>query len=312
MKKFLIRVSLFVMLLAMSILTVFFMANGRSDSFYLRFTSKKQSSLIIGTSRAAQGLQPAVLNAIIYNESAKRFYNYSFSLLDSPFGPAYYESIQKKLDPNASDGIFIISVDPWSISGKTEAPDNTAGFDENKGFVGKTKYVNLDPNIPYLVSSYQEPYINIILKRNRKTPLFLHEDGWLEVNATEDSAALVKSREEKLAYYRKNYLPAYRYSAARFKYFIKTIDLLKMHGTVYLVRLPVDKKMFDIEDELMPGFDSTMDNFARKKGVQFFNFRKLKNEYRYVDGHHLHQNSGKEVSAVIAGWILQTQLNKKQ
>lgn len=311
MKKFLIQVYLFSALLFLGMLAVFFLADGRSDPYYLRFTSQQQASLIIGTSRAAQGLQPTVLNQIIYGNTGKQFYNYSFTLLDSPFGPAYYESIKKKLDSGTGDGHFIISVDPWSISSKTENPNDTSGFKENKSFIAKTAFVNINPNIPYLLQSYNEPFINILLKRKKETALHLHEDGWLEVNLPLDTVALAKNGATKLAFYRKNYLPVYKFSGIRLQYLIKTIDLLQQHGKVYLVRLPVHKSMFDLENELMPDFDTKMDSLSKNENVPYLNFRQLKNKYLYVDGHHLYKTSGKEVSALMAGWILQNGVDPK-
>lgn len=303
MKKFVSQVFLFSALLIMSMLVVFFMANGRSDPYYLRFTSGSQSSLIIGTSRAAQGLQPSVFNQIIYKNTAHHFYNYSFSLIDSPFGPAYYKSIQKKLDPATSDGIFVIAVDPWSISSTTENPDDTVNFTENKTFVGTTDFVNLNPNLPYLIQSYSEAYINIIRKWKIVTAHYLHKDGWLELNVPNNSIAFAKSTATKLAFYRKIYLPEYKFSGVRLEYLNKTINLFQKHGKVYLVRLPVNQSMFEIEDELMPDFDDKIKNMASSLNIQYFNFRQLPNDYLYVDGNHLYKTSGKEVSAIIAEWI---------
>ena len=120
MKKFLLNASIFSALLTGSILAVFFIADGRSDSYYTRFTTGTQHSLVIGTSRAAQGINPQVLDEIIYKNNEHHFFNYSFSLFDSPFGPAYYKSITKKLNPVVTDGIFIIAVDPWSVCSKNE------------------------------------------------------------------------------------------------------------------------------------------------------------------------------------------------
>lgn len=308
MKKFLRQVSLFSTLLLLSMLAVFFMADGTSDPYYLRFTSSQQSSLIIGSSRAAQGLQPAVFNEIVYKNAGKQFYNYAFSLLDSPFGNAYYESIKKKLNPRSRDGIFIISVDPWSISSETLNPNDKADFPESKNFIGKTKYVNLYPNIPYLVRSYNQPYMNIITNRGKRSALYLHKDGWLEVNAPMDSVAVEERLAAKLTFYRKNYLPVYRISNERLNYLSKTIKLLQQYGRVYLVRLPVHKAMLAIENELMPEFDLIIDSITKVNNVPFLNFGLLTNQYQYVDGHHLYKASGKEVSALIASWILQTSL----
>lgn len=303
MKRFLIQVFLFSVLLLAGMLVVFLLANGKSDAYYVRFTTPRQSSLILGTSRAAQGLQPSVFNEIIYKNKAQQFFNYSFSLIDSPYGPAYYESIKRKLDPNTGDGIFIVTVDPWSISDTAADQNNADDLIENKSFISKTKYVNLNPNLFYLIKSYNEPYINIIRKWNSTTALNLHKDGWLEVDAPMDSVHVAKSLAAKLAFYRKNYLPAYKFSDLRLNYLSKTIKFLQQHGKVYLVRLPVHQSMFTIENELMPDFDDKINAIARDENIPYLNFSLIENEYQYVDGNHLYKTSGKEVSAIVARWI---------
>ena len=306
MKRFLIQVVLFSAFLLMGMLTVFFMANGKSDAYYVRFTTPHQSSLILGTSRAAQGLQPVVFDEIIYKNKAKQFFNYSFSLIDSPYGPAYYESIKRKLDPGTRDGIFIVTVDPWSISDTAADLNNADYFIENKSFISKTKYVNHNPNLFYLVKSYNEPYINIIRKWNTTTALNLHKDGWLQVDAPMDSVQVAKSLAAKIAFYRKNYLPAYKFSELRLNYLGKTIEYLQQHGKVYLVRLPVHKMMFTIENELMPDFDDKINAIARDENIPYLNFSLIENEYQYVDGNHLYKTSGKQVSGIVAAWIAQS------
>jgi hypothetical protein len=304
MKKFLIHILLFTVFLLISILFVFFIANGKSDSYYVRFTTPRQHSLIIGTSRAAQGLQPAIFNEIIYKDKAHHFFNYSFSLFDSPYGYAYYESIKKKLDPKTTNGIFIITVDPWSLCSKTENPNDSANFMENNSFISKTQYVNLNPNIPYLVKSYSEPYISIIRKWKQPDGMYVHTDGWLEIDASMDSSSVAKRLNDKIGDYRKNYLPFYKFSSVRLHYLSKIISFLKGHGKVYLVRLPVQQGMFDIEDELMPDFDEKVKSTAEKLNVQYLNFKKMINNYQYVDGGHLYKSSGKEVSYIIANWVM--------
>lgn len=305
MKKFLIRFFLFSSILLSGILFVFFLADGKSDPYYLRFTTGRQSSLIIGTSRAAQGLQPTVFDEILYKNTGRHFFNYSFSLIESPFGPAYFKSIQRKLDPDTKDGIFIIAVDPWSVSSTAKNPNDSAGFSETKSFMGKTKYVNLNPNIPYLINSYDEPYVHILKKWKSSPALYLHKDGWLEVNTSLDSMA--KSMELKMAFYRNNYLPVYKFSTLRLYYLSNTISFLQKHGRVYLVRLPVHQRMFDMEDELMPDFDDKISGLAKQTNVKYLNFKLLKNNYDFVDGHHLYKTSGKRVSAFVAEWVVQSQ-----
>ena len=63
MKKFLVKVGVaLLMVLAVHGITVLVFGNGKIDGFYLRFTTPKQHSLVIGNSRAAQGIVPSVVN----------------------------------------------------------------------------------------------------------------------------------------------------------------------------------------------------------------------------------------------------------
>jgi hypothetical protein len=304
MKKFLTETFLFMVLLLITILAVFYMADGKTDSYYARFTTGRQHSLILGTSGAAQGLQPVVFDSIIYKNKGKHFFNYSFSLFDSPFGPDYYESIINKLDPAVKDGIFIIVVNPWSLSSNLQNPNDSANFMEHKGFMGKTKLVNLYPNIPYLVKSYGEPYINIIRKWKSTTDMYVHKDGWIQIDVSMDSAEVAKRITTKVEDYRKNYLPVYKFSSLRFNYLYKTIVFLQQHGKVFLVHLPLSPVMSDMEYEVMPDFDDKINTLAEKTKAGYLNFKKMDNPYQYVDGNHLYKTSGKEVSGIIARWIV--------
>lgn len=303
MKKFLTEVLLFSAVLLITMLAVFYMADGKTDSYYLRFTTGKQHSLIIGTSGAAQGLQPVVFDSVLYKNSEHHFFNYSFSLFDSPFGPDYYSSIKRKLDPAVQNGIFIIVVNPWSLCSDLKNPNDSANFIEHKGFMGKTKFVNLNPNIPYLVESYGEPYINIIRKWKGTADMNLHEDGWMEIDVSMDSAEVAKRIAVKEEDYRKSYLPVYKFSTLRMEYLYKTISFLQVHGKVFLVHLPLSPVMSDLEYELMPDFDEKMHMLVEKTKVGYLDFRKMDNPYQYVDGNHLYKTSGKIVSEIVAGWI---------
>ncbi|MCU0370223.1 MAG: hypothetical protein MUC31_02320, partial [Bacteroidales bacterium] len=251
MKKFLIEVLVFLVILLTSFYLIFLRADGKTDAFYLRLTTKKQHSLILGNSRAAQAIKPSVLNDVL---SRNDLFNYSFSIHLSPYGPTYLNSIKRKLDQDTKDGIFILSVDPWSISTVSADPNDTAKFGELKMFLGKIRHVNLYPNVPYLFSSYDKPYYNLLL--NAKSPTTLHRDGWLEVNVTMDSAKVKRRIERKISQYRKGNLPTHKFSEVRLEYLIKTIEYLKNFGKVYLVRLPVITEIMAIEQELIPDFDS--------------------------------------------------------
>ena len=294
-------------LLTASILAVFLIADGKSDYSYNRFTTGAQHSMIFGTSRSAQGLVPSVFDEVIYKNKNHHFFNYSFSLLDSPYGPAYYESIKKKLDPSVKDGIFIVTVDPWSLSSTNKDPNDSLNFIEKKKFMGKTKNVNLNPNIPYLVESYEEPYINILRNWKGTTYHNTHKDGWLEIIVDMDSETVAKRLETKIKFYRENYLYTYKFSSVRWNYLVKTISFLQNHGKVYLVRLPAHQKILEMEDELMPDFDSRIHELCKGFNLDYLNFKLMENNYQYVDGNHLYKTSAKELSYKAANWIAEKQ-----
>ncbi|RDC62894.1 hypothetical protein [Adhaeribacter pallidiroseus] len=64
---------------------------GHLDTHYTRLTTTKAPSLIIGTSRAAQGILP-----LMFKEMAPHMQNFAFTIMHTPFGPTYLDLIHKK------------------------------------------------------------------------------------------------------------------------------------------------------------------------------------------------------------------------
>jgi hypothetical protein len=298
MKKFILMVSGFLSAILISFFTIFCLADGYIDPFYIRFTSPQQRSLILGTSRAAQGIQPSVLNKVLNRTD---FFNYAFTLNSSPYGSEYLKSIMKKLDHTTKNGIFILTIDPWSICANAPNPNDTTKFVELSAGLAKTKFVNLNPNIYYLLYGYEGSYINLI-KRKNKT-IFLHNDGWLEVNVGMDPAAVRARSKAKIAGYRKDYLSTFKYSQVRFNSFKKTLLTLKKYGTVYVVRLPVDPSMMQLEDLLMKDFNDKVTSLSQQSGVSYLNMTNMNSKFNYTDGNHLYKKSGAQVTKLIAEWI---------
>lgn len=301
MKKFLFQIGAFSLLLAVLYLGVFCLADGYTDAFYLRFTGPKQTSLVLGTSRAAQGVNPAVLNSVLQR---KDLFNYSFSVAHSPYGAAYFESIGKKLDPLTRNGVFILTVDPWSISCESEDPDDSLHFREWDLAVGKTKMVNMYPNIAYLIQSYDQPYINLLLQK-KDTTIRLHENGWLEISVPMDSLSVGRRTRQKIDHYKKNNLKNFKFSRLRMSNLAQSIYFLQKHGEVFLVRLPVRPEILDVENKYMPDFNEKLLLLSQKYGVKYKTFENSGDEYIYIDGNHLHKLSAKKVSREIGEWILQ-------
>lgn len=147
--------------------------DGRADTFYLRFT---QENLILGTSRAAQGLRPAVIKECLGID----VYNYAFTTRHSPYGDTYLNSIRKKVKRGSKQGLFVVTVDPWSISSMTSDPNDSVNFREIEQCVGTTTSVTSEPNFQYLLTSFQGRYYDTLCPRGRG--MLLHTDGWLEIS----------------------------------------------------------------------------------------------------------------------------------
>lgn len=301
MNKFLTQIIIFSVLFGLLCLAVFFRADGfNTDAFYLRFTSPTQTSLVIGTSRAAQGIDPASMNVVLKRND---IYNYSFSVAHSPYGPAYLESIKRKIKSDSKNGVFVVTVDPWSISCETGNPEDSSTFGELNLAVARTKIVNMDPNIFYLIHFFDNPYINLLRYRKDST-LFLDDKGWLNITIEMDSISVAMRTKKKIEHYEKNNLKNFKFSSVRLRYLSKTISFLQQHGTVYLVRLPVPSAIVEIENKFMEDFNVKIETLSKSSGAKYLNFENEGENYMYTDGNHLYNSSAKKVSTEIAQWIL--------
>ncbi|WP_201981840.1 hypothetical protein [Hymenobacter rubidus] len=256
---------------------------GRVDAFYGRFTSPLAGSLVLGTSRAAQGIQPAVLAAQLGGRFEGPLLNYAFTLTHSPYGPAYLRSIQRKLRPETKNGLFILAVDPWSLS--LTGPEGK--FPEEQSFIGQLRQVSQNPNLPYLARYQTKPLYRLLLDYATATER-LHPDGWLEVNIGTDSAQVRARTARKLQDYR--LLAASQHlSAGRLTGLRHTIQFLKPHGRVVLVRLPVGAALLQLEHVYQPGFNQLMRQLAADVAVPFLDYSAQ--PYATTDGNHLQQSA---------------------
>ena len=298
MKKYLIRVSCYALGLILLHLVAAYQADGYTDPFYLRFTSSRQQSLILGTSRAAQALQPAIFDSVWRQENIPKMYNFAFTAGHSPYGKAYYDAIQSKLAETSQQGIFILTVDPWSVSSDNEDPNDGEKFMENDLCVGNTKIVNLSPNFFYLNNNYPRGWLNLFSRPQSST--FLHEDGWLEVTVPMDSASVAARDQRSIEKYKKEFDGQYQLSATRMAYLDSTIKLLGERGSVYLVRLPVDGRLLEMEMNYLPNFDSLMMRLADAHDIPYLSYSAESANYQYVDANHLYKTSGKRISIELA------------
>lgn len=302
MKLFIIKTLIFIVLAASLFFISISFPNKHFDPFYGRFTSPKQENLILGTSRSAQGIQPQILK----DEIGLSFYNYSFTLGNSPFGDTYLNSIKKKLNNKTSDQVFIVAVDPWSISNEIEYNDQY--FPEDERFLAYTTNVNSRfINYRYLINYYKGRYLELIksfiLTRRNKHPNYytIHDDGWLEINVSMDSEDVNMRTKEKIESYR-DLKQKRSFSQYRYDYLIKTIKYLRKYGVVYLVRLPVCDDILIIENDFMPNFNSKM-NALNEEIDGYFDLTTQDLQIMYTDGNHIYRESAIEVTKLLANNI---------
>jgi hypothetical protein len=271
---------------------------GGVDAFYGRFASPAAGSLVLGTSRAAQGIRPAVLAARLGGQFDAPLLNYAFTLTHSPYGPAYLASIRRKLRPEVRHGLFIVAVDPWSLSaaGRMDIIDNEH-FPENKSFIGQLREVSQSPNLAYLAHYQTKPLYRLPLDFATATER-LHPDGWLEVNIGLDSAQVRARTARKLLDYQK--LAATQHLAAgRLAALHQTIEFLKSHGRVVLVRLPVGSGLRALEQQYQPDFGRRMQQMAAAYSLQYLDYSTA--PYATTDGNHLQKNASAAFSQQLAG-----------
>jgi len=276
------------------------------DPFYLRFTTGQHASMVVGTSRAAQGILPEVLNRELGGEYTT-IANFGFTIVNSPYGEVYLNAMRQKLDTTKQPkkNIFIVSVDPWSITTKNNPTDDVALYREQNLFLDKMKTIGKvgKPNFEYLSKGYAESWGKILYRPiTNKRRMCLHEDGWLEVNVPMNESAVQKRQTAKVENYT-NLLIHYALSNNRLYELGQTIDFLKQHGEVVLVRLPISSEIYDIEKQLMPDFDEKMCLLSQKYTVPYWSFIDKLSEYTYTDGNHLYKDSGRKISKEIAQMI---------
>lgn len=306
MKKFIFRTSLFSCFVLISIFIVFSLADGSTDAMYLKFTTPQQKSMILGSSRAAQGIHPKELNSILkYDE----IYNYAFQIPSSPYGEVYFESIKRKLSKKNKNGLFILEVNPWTLGYKKDENNNELFLEEDK-FLNKTKNVTMNPNLEYLVESYNGHYFNILRDINRKgsyQTFFVENDGWLNVTIESNIYTKENRTKNKLNKYRGKLKDFNGLSKSRIESLKQLIKYLKDFGDVYLVRVPVIEGMHTIENEFQPDFDAEMNSIANEYQINYINYMKDNGIYDYTDGNHLSVQSGEKFSKDLANQIKKMQ-----
>lgn len=288
MKQFLYKLTLFAIVITSIITFILLKYGGNIDYFYLKFTTPKQSSFILGDSRSMQGIQPRVIDDYFDDGTFELpMFNYSFTITQAAYGELYTKSVKNKMILTTRKGLFILSVHPWLLAQRESDNFSKKIFAEDGNPPHNMNFVDLNPNFEYFFKNYNYFHFKSMFRKNSE----LHKDGWMEErNLPKDSATLHQWKNNQIAIYQ-GFEKRWRKCSYRIKELEKLIVFLKQHGTVVLVRMPIDSKLLTIEERFWPNFDQDIIQLASKQNVSFFNFSQ-KNTYKTYDGNHIDKFAG--------------------
>ncbi|WP_128755183.1 hypothetical protein [Aquimarina sediminis] len=283
---------------------------GNVDYFYQKFTTPKATSMIIGDSRSMQGIQPRVINERFKElEYQLPIFNYSLTIAETPIGPLYNKSIEKKLDQTSQNGVFIISVTPWMF-GSDKNNDNDKGeFREAGRPPHNMRFVNTNPNYEYLFKNLTYFHFKALF---RKTST-MHKDGWLEENNLPKNPKVFEEWKKRQGRLFDKMIRNYETSSLRLESLDELVKKLKEHGEVYLVRMPIDLDFIDVEKSFYLNFDKDINDIAKTNNIDYFNFNApdRHSTFKTYDGHHLDKHGGLEFTNILCDSILKNRANSK-
>ncbi|MBP7515416.1 MAG: hypothetical protein KA791_12760 [Flavobacteriales bacterium] len=303
MRAFLFKAVLALLILAAMHVAAAFQADGSLDEFYLRFTTPRQKSLVLGGSRAAQGIHPSLFGA---SDADALFegplYDFAFTIAHSPYGPTYLRAISAKLDTTARDGLFILQVDPWLLGNSGHDEDGREIMPEEARTLGRMWTFNMYPNLEYLTRYHGQGWgtLGHWPMGDPDTTSELLSDGRLRMRIPMDSAAVAERTRRKIRHYAEEVLPNTSFSETRETYLARIIDLLSPHGTVLLVRFPAVRRILDMEDRLDPAFDARMERIAAGHHAHYLDVSRDAARYTYTDGNHLDSASGAALTRFLS------------
>lgn len=298
MKGFLIKTVAFITLfITVYVFFVDKLSQGYVDEYYNKLT-QKSGGLILGISTASEGLSPSIIeNKLKAHGYDTPIINFALDGTQSRYGDVYFKSVKKKLEQSNSlkNGIFIIAVSPGSFAKQTGVNDEDIYNLDKKGVLGKIENLTSAPNYDYIINTYGMPLYNTLHTEAQWKHHISHSNGWNEIKIEIDSDTIADKdmefwKSHTIRYYKRS-IEKQTISDYRITGFIKILAYLKTKGDVFLVRIPADKEIMDIEQAFWPSFNTTFDSIAKSYNVPFFNYSKNYSNFKTYDGLHFESKS---------------------
>lgn len=287
------------------------LARGFVDENYSKFTHQSPS-MIIGLSRAHNGISPGVLDSALQGLPFQGgFLNFAFEKSQSPYGRVYLEAIKKKIPPQTTKGIYILSVSPgsFSVPAGITTEDQIVEIDKNT-LLGKIKQLNKNPNYEYIRKGYGGSLYKGLIPNNSQITTIYHHDGWEEFQLFKGSYHITQ---ENITNWTSQTIVGYRQlmkqhpeqvSLYRMLRFQEIISFLKQHGQVVVVRLPINPLVLGLENHWWKEFNTEMTLISAKNDVPYFDFSDQM-QFKTYDGSHLSSHDARAFSKRLAKEIQQ-------
>jgi hypothetical protein len=262
-----------------------------TDPYLYKLTAEFKGDIIVGSSRASQGINPDYLG--------RHYINFAFSNLESSFTEDYIDAIIEKFESvKSAKKSIIIEVNPWNLSEGNRTKTTRSLFKTNK-------YPKFLKTFDYLYKKYSHKDLlrNIILP---DTTLKTHKNGWLEVTLNEDSISYNLRREKKLKAY-ELLAKESEFSEVKLNNFLKLITYAYQNNIPYLVvRLPVTEDFKVLEKRYYSNFDDTIREML-SDSIKYLTISD--GELIYTDGHHLKKKSANKTTLYISNYLKNESLN---
>ena len=292
MARFLAKLLLFSAVLALATMAALRGPSQRAvDTFYWKFTTPARS-LILGSSRALQSLDPAIIALDARDEGP--LLNFAFTIANSPYGPVYLRAISRKVPASVRRGVFLLEVNPLLVSINAQEREDAETFRERHLTLDRQGVFTLDPNYDYLLRNFRSPLYRLLGPPlpSREHP---QRNGWLQLSVPMDAPTLAARRKRGIEAYA-GVFQQHRLSPLRIEWLRKTIAFLHEHGSPMLVRLPTSPEMAALEAAYAPDFDTLMAGLAAETGAAYLNLLPESATFETTDGNHLSVESARRCS----------------
>lgn len=287
-----------------------------------RVLPKTCNSMIFGSSRSGQGVNPTVLEMAL--PASGKWQNFSFNLAVSPWNDAYVDAIEQKLECSLEADEaphFLVFVDPWMLDGLTGGGEktwlnadwadvcnmNTIRFAWHKtnpldviGYGSGMDLFGVIATVPGQLMQLTSGTESISRKG-------LMSNGWLPNPKKKSPREIAKAIDEKVDVYRKGKTigeiwPGPENIAA----LNRCIQILKTSASqskIYLVRPPTSEKMRALEDEWFPDTNRELRRISKQHAIAFLDTHHDWSERdmrHFNDGHHLNMEGANAFSQYLA------------